>query len=170
MNSLSWSDGSGSTTDSMLTAIRAGNKLREPTPVPCPNRRCPVRGRRIRLHCLWCQFQAVHLLPGRRRVATGHLKRVADDGGAEFISFNKSFEDTLGIIFEWQEAGNKLRIRCRGGGGENVADHPYTIIFSINNFDYKICGRTAEIKPHRLVLPVRLNKRKLFRYTITVRT
>jgi hypothetical protein len=103
----------------------------------------------------------VHGLP----TASGRLARVAAEG-SDFTTFNQSFWDLLGLSFQFQENYSKINIRCLNRDGNlNV---PYTIVFNLKNFDYKISGRTIETKRHRLVLPVRLSKRKLLKYRITV--
>jgi hypothetical protein len=161
LESLDWCSSTASS-DSVLAAMKAG----EHGPLPCPNTGCSVVGRRIQLHRLWCKFQPIRL-HGGRPTATGRLARMCAEE-SDFKTFNQSFWDHLGLSFQFQEKYSKIKIRCRNT--DKNLNVPYTIVFSLKNFDYKIFGCTNELKVHRLALPVRLSKRKLLKYRITICT
>jgi hypothetical protein len=139
----------------------------------CPNPGCGVRGRRMALHSIWCQFQPVRVLSNNQRVASGQLRlgMPLDSGGGDgFVSFNQSFAESLGLTFDLREReNNKRKIRCTQTGQGIEQSLRYKMCFKMSEFSYIIRGRTGEKKPHRLQIPMSLLKeRMLMHYTIKI--
>jgi hypothetical protein len=161
-NDSSSSYGSSSQTSALVAMLEGGPGWGRSKKVTCPNTGCTVRGKRIELHCLWCQFPAARRLPGNRLTVTGCLKR---DGGVDYVNFNQTFLASHGLVFRINEARRKMKIVCINTGGGNSR---YSISFTVKNFQYKIVGRTGEKRIHKLILPDRLNSHKLIQYKISI--
>jgi hypothetical protein len=125
------------------------------------------------LHSIWCQFQPVRILSNNQRVASGQLRlgMPLDSGGGDgFVSFNQSFAESLGLTFDLREReNNKRKIRCTQTGPGIQQNLRYKMCFKISNFHYKIRGYSGEKRPHRLQIPLSLQKeRMLMHYTIKI--
>lgn len=168
---VSWGGGGMAAENELKSMLNNGpDALRAPTMVACPHAGCAVRGQRIIYHRLWCQFQPIYRRRRSAVVVKGFLNRgliTAKGGGTNFTIFNQSFRHSLGLSFEVKDRGGKIRFRCAGEGGK-AQNFKYLMSIKLPNFRYRMVGRTAEVKPHRLPLPVRMADEKLLRYTITL--